>query len=145
MMRAPGDFRAERLHRPDWYLLRGDAWHLRASRCSGCRALIFPAASVCPRCWPPPALEDVPLPETGRLLSWTRAEIAPAAFRPPYTFGYADLAPTVRLFGQIEASAGDPPLAPDMQIRLVLGVVRRDGEGMPVWGYKFAPVRESEP
>lgn len=144
-MKAPVEFRPERLHRPDWYAERGGAWRLRASRCSGCGSLIFPVAQVCPRCWPPPVLEEAAVPETGRLLSWTTAEIAPAAFRPPYAFGYADLAPTVRLFGQIERASEDPPLVPDMEVRLVLGVVRHDEEDRPVWAYKFTPAARRGP
>ncbi len=141
-MKAPADFRPEQLHRRDWYVQEGDTWRLRASRCSGCGMLMFPAAHACPRCWPAPPIEDATVPETGTLLSWTTAEIAPASFAPPYAFGYADMTPTVRLFGQIDRT-GDPPLAVDMKIELVLGVVSRDHQGQAVWAYKFAPaIRE---
>ena len=138
-MKAPGEFRREQLHRPEWYLERGGEWHLRASRCGSCESLIFPVATVCPRCWPPQQLEDVTVPETGKLLSWSTANVAPAGFRAPYSFGYADMTPTVRLFGQLDLAPDDPPPAPDHQIRLVLGVLRLDDEGQPVWAYKFAP------
>lgn len=142
-MKAPPDFRPEQLHRRDWYVERDGHWHLRASRCAGCGALAFPAAHACPRCWQTPSIEETVVPETGTLLSWTRAEIAPASFAPPYTIGYADMSPTVRLFGQIECATDDPPLAPDMEVRLVLGVVSHDHEGQAVWAYKFAPAERN--
>jgi uncharacterized OB-fold protein len=81
------------------------------------------------------------VPESGTLLSWSSASIAPSSFRPPYAFGYADLTPTVRLFGQIEHDGAHAALLPDMKIDLVLGVVSHDEEGEPVWAYKFAPAQ----
>ena len=143
-MKTPVEFRREALFRPDWYCEQDGEWRLRASRCSGCESLIFPAAKVCPRCWPPRPLEDAVLPETGKLLSWSTANVAPAGFGAPYSFGYADFTPTIRLFGQLELGPDDPPMSPDAQIRLVLGVVRHQEEGHPVWAYKFAPVQRSE-
>lgn len=141
-MRTPAGFCADRLHRRDWYVEKGSGWFLRASRCRGCGSLTFPAAQVCPRCWPTPEIEEAVVPEEGRLLSWTTAEIGPARFGPPYAFGYADMSPTIRLFGQIDRAAGDPPLVPDMDIRLVLGVISHDDEGKPVWAYKFAAAEQ---
>ncbi len=138
-MDAPGDFRPERLHRRDWYVEQNGAWRLRASRCAGCGRLAFPAARACPRCWPSPPIEDAVLPEVGKLLSWTTAEIAPSSFAPPFAFGYADMAPTVRLFGQLARTADTARLAPDMEVELVLGIVSHDPEGEPIWGYTFAP------
>lgn len=143
-MKAPNEFRLEQLYSPGWYLERNGEWHLRASLCGGCGSLIFPVAKVCPRCWPPQQLEDATLPETGKLLSWSTANIAPAGFRAPYSFGYADLTPTIRLFGQLDLTPGDPPLAPEAKIQLVLGVVKHDEEGQPVWGYKFAPAERGK-
>jgi uncharacterized OB-fold protein len=140
-MRAPSGFRPERLNRPDWYVERGGEWRLRATRCTGCGWLTFPAAKVCPRCWPTPPLEETVLPDSGTLLSWSTATIAPLRFRPPYAFGYADLTPTVRLFGQIEHDGDEGALALDMRIDLVLGVVSHDEKGEPVWAYKFAPTK----
>lgn len=142
-MKAPAAFRREQLHRPEWYLERDGEWRLRASRCGGCGSLIFPVAKVCPRCWPPQQLEDVTLPETGKLLSWSTANVAPGGFRAPYSFGYADMTATVRLFGQLEFAPDDWP-SPDVQIQLVLGIVRHDEEGQPVWAYKFVPSEQGK-
>lgn len=143
-MKAPAGFRADSLFRPDWYCEHDGEWRLRASRCGGCGSLIFPAGKSCPRCWPPRPLEDALVPETGKLLSWSTANVAPAGFRAPFSFGYADFTPTVRLFGQLELGANDPPPEPDAQIRLVLGVVRQEEAGPPVWAYKFALAHRSK-
>lgn len=143
-MKAPSGFHREQLYRPEWYLEREGQWHLRASRCGGCGCLVFPVAKVCPRCWPPQQLEEATLPETGNLLSWSTANVAPAGFSAPYSFGYADLTATVRLFGRFDFALDAPPPAPDTQIELVLGVVRHDEEGQPVWGYKFVPTERSK-
>ena len=134
-MRAPAAFDAARLHRPDWYVEQGGEWRLRASRCGRCSRLIFPAASVCPACWPDPPADAV-LPDGGALVSWSRVEVAPAAFDPPYVIGYVDVARGVRLFGQLDAR-DEAALRCGMPVGLVLGVVRRDDDG-PVWGYRFA-------
>ena len=143
-MRAPSDFRREQLYSPEWYVEHDGAWHLRASQCGVCGSLTFPLVHACPRCWPPQPLAETTLPETGTLLSWSTASMGPVGFTAPYTFGYADLTPTVRLFAQLELAPDDPPLAPDMKIRLVLGVVRRDERQQPVWAYKFAPAERRE-
>lgn len=134
-MRAPAAFEPARLHRPDWYVQRDGEWRLRGSRCKRCSRLIFPAARLCPTCWPD-VPDDTVLPEGGELVSWSRVEVAPAAFDPPYVIGYVDVAPGVRLFGQVDAH-DEAALTPGMRIELVLGVIRRDADG-PVWGYRFS-------
>lgn len=134
-MRAPAAFEPGRLHRPDWYVQRDGEWRLRGSWCKRCSRLIFPAARVCSTCWPD-APDDAVLPDGGELVSWSRVEVAPAAFDPPYVIGYVDVAPGVRLFGQVDAP-DEAALTPGMRIGLVLGVIRRDADG-PVWGYRFS-------
>jgi uncharacterized OB-fold protein len=76
------------------------------------------------------------LPERGALLTWSRVEVGPPAFDPQYVIGYADVAPGVRLFGQVDTH-DDAALRLGDEVSLQLGVIRRDADG-PVWGYRFA-------
>jgi uncharacterized OB-fold protein len=134
-VKAPAAFQPHRLHRRDWYVERGGDWHLRASRCRGCDRLAFPPTRVCPRCWPR-GTEEALLPERGSLLTWSRVEVGPPAFDAQYLIGYVDVAPGVRLFGQVD-TRDETALTLGDEVSLELGVIRQEPEG-PVWGYRFA-------
>ena len=68
-------------------------------------------------------MAETTLPETGTLLSWSTASMGPVGFAAPYTFGYADLTPTVRLFGQLELAPDDPPLVPEEDVAALAAAI----------------------
>ncbi|WP_150461542.1 Zn-ribbon domain-containing OB-fold protein [Nesterenkonia ebinurensis] len=72
---------------------------LQGGRCRACAAHSFPRAYVCHRCHASD-IEIIELPADGTLYSWTTVHISPA-FETPYTLGYVDLLPDLRVFAQV--------------------------------------------
>lgn len=83
----------------------GDEPRLLASRCPGCGQVSFPPRELCPACWSEPTT-PLDLPARGTLYAFTIVHVAGPAADPPYTIGYADFEPGVRVLGQIVA--GEP-------------------------------------
>ncbi|MFM7064925.1 MAG: Zn-ribbon domain-containing OB-fold protein [Actinomycetes bacterium] len=104
---------------------------LRGSRCSSCGAHVFPAMGSCPVCTGVD-VEDVPLPTTGTVWSWTTQRFAP---KPPYrrddseefapfSIGYVDLGPVIVegwLVGRTAWTIGEP-------VALVLATAWTEGD-----------------
>lgn len=104
-------------------------------RCPVCGTRAFPAKDVCHECGNEKDLEPVKLSPTGKLYTYSEVHAAPKGFPRPYVVGYVDLEDGVRLFGQVEHPAAE--LKVDEPVRVVLGQVRTDPNGVPVISYKF--------
>ncbi len=76
-----------------------DSGQLRGGRCRACAAHSFPRAYVCHQCHARD-IEIIGLPADGILYSWTTVHISPS-FETPYTLGYVDLLPDLRVFAQV--------------------------------------------
>jgi uncharacterized protein len=119
-----------------------DPPRLAGSRCPGCGTVVFPVTSGCPRCSRPDP-EQVALPATGVLWSWTEQCFppkppyrAPATGFVPFGVGYVDLGPVIvegRLVPPGRAwRIGDP-------VRLTLVPAGPDASGGEVLSYAFEP------
>jgi uncharacterized OB-fold protein len=104
-------------------------------RCPVCETRVFPAKDICHECGNEKGLEPALLSPTGTLYSFTEVHVALKGFPSPYVLGYVDLDDGVRVFGQVEHPAAE--LKVDEPMRLVLGVVKANAEGVPVISYKF--------
>ena len=113
-------------------------FQLLGSSCPECSAKAFPPRKVCHRCGNTAGIERVPLPNRGRLYSFTKVHVAPPGFETPYIAGYVDLEGDVRIFTQLEGDGAD--LQVDTPVELVLGKVRSLENGTPVMSVKFRKV-----
>ena len=108
-------------------------------RCPHCGTRAFPARAVCSQCGADSGLEPCRLSPRGTLYTYSEVHVAPKGFATPYVIGYVDLEDGVRVFGQIEGSAGT--LRPDQAVETTTGVVRTRADGTPVISYKFRSAR----
>lgn len=115
---------------------RGEVF-LSIQVCSHCQRRFFPDVRVCPYCFEQGALDRTRVFGPGTLYSYSTVHVAPKQFRPPYTIGYVDFEPNLRVFGRIQTEDASR-LSVDMPVRLVAGTVKWDGDD-PVEGYLFEP------
>jgi len=98
---------------------------INAYRCRRCGTLHYPFRMVCKECKENDFFEfdPVPLPRTGRIVTWTRIYNLPAEFEVP-TLGVAvvELDNGLRMLGQIDIA--DPQIG--MEVVGSVQVVRRD-------------------
>lgn len=114
---------------------------LKGSACGACGAHVFPALGSCPVC-AGIDVNEVALPTTGTVWSWTTQHFAPKApYRrdesdefAPFSIGYVDLGPVIVegwLLGRTTWTIGEP-------VKLVLAKAWTD-EGTVVFTYGFEP------
>ena len=104
-------------------------------RCPVCDTRAFPAKDICHECANEKGLEPALLSPTGTLYSFAEVRAAPKGFPSPYVIAYVDLPEGVRLFGQVDHPAAE--LKMDEPVRLVLGQVKTNPDGVPVISYKL--------
>jgi uncharacterized protein len=124
-------------------ILLGDRWRpgppprLLACRCAaesaaaGCDEVFFPPRPLCPTCWGP--TEVVELPTDGTLYTFTTVQVPSDHAEAPYMLGYADLG-RVRVLGHL---VGGPPRigAPVTVTTITVGAAA--GHGGPGLVYAF--------
>lgn len=112
---------------------------LRGSSCQACGAHVFPALGSCPMCTGT-QVQEVALPTTGTVWSWTTQRFEPKApYRTdgftPFSIGYIDLGPVIVegwLIGRTEWTIGDP-------VRLTLAHAwTQDGESVSTYAFESA-------
>lgn len=127
----------------DNQILLNDRWRpgppprLLACRCAagseaaGCDEVFFPPRPLCPACWGPTKI--VELPTDGTLYTFTTVQVPSDHAEPPYRLGYADLG-RVRVLGHL---VGAPPRigAPVTVTSITVGAAA--GHGGPGLVYAF--------
>jgi len=119
---------------------------LFGSRCTNCDNHMYPRQSGCPKCMFD-TQEDVELPQTGTLWTWTVQAFPPKAppylgpvgadFE-PYGVGYVELGDQVRVESRL--TLADPEqLKIGMAMEIVADVLTIDDDGNEVVTYAFAP------
>jgi uncharacterized OB-fold protein len=117
-------------------------YRLEAAKCTSCGEVFFPPRLVCRSC-KGREFEQVVLPDTGKLLTYTVIRIAPSEFstQAPYAMGIAELDNGVKLAAQV-ADVDFKDLKVGMPVKIEFRKVREEGEaGILCYGYKFVPVR----
>ncbi len=117
-------------------------YRLEAAKCTSCGEIFFPPRLVCNSCRGR-EFEQVVLPDTGKLLTYTVIRIAPSEFstQAPYAVGVAELDNGVKLMAQV-ADVDFDELKVGLPVKIEFRKVREEGEaGILCYGYKFVPVR----
>jgi uncharacterized OB-fold protein len=93
-----------------------------AYRCAKCGELHYPNRTLCRKC-KHEVFEPVPLPKTGKLLTFTRVSSLPGDFEvPELVLGIVELSNGLRITGQLEIEK--PALG--MKVQGEVKVVRKD-------------------
>lgn len=117
-------------------------YRLEAAKCTSCGEIFFPPRIVCRGCGGR-EFEQVVLPDTGKLMTYTIIRIAPSEFstQAPYAVGIAELDNGVRLAAQV-VDVDFKDLKVGLPVKIEFRKVREEGEaGILCYGYKFVPVR----
>ncbi len=117
-------------------------YRLEAAKCTSCGEIFFPPRLVCRSC-KGREFEQVVLPDTGKLLTYTVIRIAPSEFstQAPYAVGIAELDNGVKVTAQVVDVDFDD-LKVGLPVKIEFRKVREEGEaGILCYGYKFVPVR----
>ncbi len=124
-------------------ILLGDRWRpgppprLLACRCEAgssareCDEVLFPPRPLCPVCWGPTEIFE--LPTDGTLYTFTTVEVPSSHAEPPYTLGYADLG-RVRVLGHLVG--GRPRIGAPVTVTAIT-VGAGAGHGGPGLVYAF--------
>ena len=124
--RTPATPTAQRIIGDEWVAQQGDgAVTLAMTRCQSCSAAWFPPREVCSAC-ASPDVEQVRTAAVGVSYATTVVRIGPGQFRPPYTLSYVDIS-GVRVLAHVP---GADPLPPDTPVRLTLGEIGEDADGV---------------
>jgi uncharacterized OB-fold protein len=85
---------------------------------------------------------DEPMPERGKLYSWTTVHVGPHRMHKPITLGYVDLDNGVRVFSHL--SEKGQPLAINQSVRLSVARVGTEADGRPIETFVFMPAGEGQ-
>jgi len=116
-------------------------YRYEASKCKGCGAVWFPPRLICSECGKKD-FEDVVLPMTGKVKTFTVIRVAPSEFcdEAPYAVGIVDLDGGPAIQCQIaDCEPGD--LKTGMAVKIEFRKVKQEGEaGIINYGFKAVPV-----
>jgi uncharacterized OB-fold protein len=112
------------------------------SYCENCNKTYFPIKRVCPSCMTIDKMKQRPLSKLGKLYSFTVGEVGPTGFKTPYAFGWVDLPRDgIRLFSLLtDCEPFEKKLRVDMDVEMVIDVIKESEEGELLYGFKFRPV-----
>jgi len=79
---------------------------------------------------------DEPMPEQGKLYSWTTVHVGPRQMHKPITLGYVDLDNGVRVFSHL---ASNVPLDFDQTMKITVAEVGREADNRPIETFVFVP------
>lgn len=111
---------------------------LLGSKCRKCGAEFFPQARVCRKCGSF-ELQDVPMPPTGKVTSYTILNVPALEFKDdaPLVIGYIELSNGVRLIAQL-ADISPSEVREGMLVRMeARPLSEKSAAGDPKVGYKF--------
>ncbi|WP_017198306.1 OB-fold domain-containing protein [Arthrobacter sp. M2012083] len=104
--------------------------------CTACRRHSFPQRLLCLHCGSD-QVENVSLPEQGRVCSWTVVRQAPEHLKTPYTLVTVDFEDGNRVLG---AAEGNVRIGSPVTVELYPKTV--DESGNSQWWYRFREVEE---
>lgn len=118
---------------------------LIGSECPLCRRVYFPARKICPDCLDDNRpMKTKILSDSGRIYSFSVAQVAPPGFKVPHVQAYVDLEEGVRLFTLLVEYGDVRELRAGLPVKLVIGEVGENDEGKKRLTYCFRPIFEED-
>ncbi|WP_238015182.1 OB-fold domain-containing protein [Dactylosporangium sp. AC04546] len=124
------------------YLALGEHPHLIAHQCRQCGARFFDRRNACASCGGSAGFEDVDLPDTGVLRTFTIVSVAAPGVPVPYVAGLIDLAGTSVRANVVNVKPEPGELRLGMTVRLTTFSMGTDVNGIEAIGFGFEPVDE---
>jgi len=118
---------------------------LTGSECPSCNRVYFPAMRICPDC-----LDDSRpmktriLSDTGKIYSFSIAQVAPPGFEVPHVQAYIDLEEGVRVFSLLVEYGDVEKLRTGLPVKLVIADLGKNEEGKERLTYCFRPLFEED-
>lgn len=119
-----------------------ERYNLLGSHCLTCGKNYYPQRKVCPHCRRKGKLVEAKMPETGKILSFTRVFVAPSGFEheTPYFLAVVELENKATLLTQIVDSKPEQ-VTEGANVELVFRKIYEDSpKGAIAYGYKFRVV-----
>jgi uncharacterized OB-fold protein len=116
--------------------------YLAVSKCPKCGKVYFPKKDFCPVCMVE-EMEDAALSNEGILYTFTVVHMGVRGFKTPYVLGWVEFPEEkIRLAAQIITDPAEAPqkLKPGQKVKLDIGVLRSQEDGMEIVGYRYKPV-----
>ena len=116
-------------------------YRMEAGRCASCKTVAFPAKRIC-ACCKGDRIDPFPLPDEGKLVTWTVIHSAPENFdvQTPYAIGIVELPDNIRVMAQI-VDCDPAELKRGQRVRRMLRRISTEGRaGIVHYGYKFVLV-----
>ncbi|MBI5061620.1 MAG: Zn-ribbon domain-containing OB-fold protein [Candidatus Aenigmarchaeota archaeon] len=123
---------------PIFWRLNKSKYSLTGSRCSACNLTYFPPRMLCQKCGRT-CLDEVSLPETGKIISHTTIYVAPEGFNAPYTIAVIDLGEvlfTSHVVGDISK------IKNNTRVKAVFRKINEHEDGLINYGLKFELIEE---
>ena len=119
-----------------------ERYQLKGCVCSSCGTAYFPLRKICPKCRSRGKLEQVIMPQEGKIVSYSRIHAAPAGFEveAPYFVAIVELDNHARFLSQIVDSPNEK-VKDGARVKFVFRKICEDGdEGAIAYGFKFKVV-----
>jgi len=119
-----------------------ERYNLVGSHCETCGKYYYPQRKVCPTCRRKGKLAEAKMPETGKIVSFSRVFVAPSGFEneTPYFLAIVELDNKATLLTQIVDSKAES-VKEGAKVELVFRKIYEDSpEGAIAYGYKFRVV-----
>ena len=130
---------------PDTLALNRGEIRLIGSECPLCQRVYFPAIKVCPDC-----LDDSRpmkrriLSDSGRIHTFSIAQVAPPGFEIPHVQAYIDLEEGVRVFSLLAEYGDVKKIKTGLPVKLAIVKFGENQEGKERLTYCFRPIFEED-
>jgi uncharacterized OB-fold protein len=113
---------------------------MEASKCSGCKKILFPGRLICPECGSR-EFETIRLSGKGKLETFTITRVAPEGYtdQVPYAVVIVALDEGVRVMGQIADCDPETVKIGDRVTTQFRRIIEQGKTGIIQYGYKFVP------
>ncbi|MBI5554178.1 MAG: Zn-ribbon domain-containing OB-fold protein [Candidatus Diapherotrites archaeon] len=121
-------------------------YNLDGNQCLTCHQEFFPPRTVCPACGIKAKLKHVPMPRSGKIISFTEVFSGPAGFEheTPYFMALVELPNSARILTQIVDSSADTIRTGARVQKVFRKISDIDPEGPIAYGYKFKVLSETK-
>lgn len=119
-----------------------ERYNLIGTHCLTCGKYYYPQRKVCPTCRRKGKLVEAKMPETGKIVSYSRVFVAPTGFEheTPYFLAVVELDNKATLLTQIVDSKAET-VKEGARVEMVFRKIYEDSpEGAIAYGYKFKVV-----
>lgn len=116
-----------------------ERYQLMGSKCDKCNSYFFPQRTICPNCRTKGKIESVPMPRTGKIVSYSEVFVGPQGFEneTPYFLALIEFDNKARVLAQIVDSKKESVKTGAKVKKVFRKIMDEHAEGIIAYGYKF--------